>query len=59
MDTTKNLTIRTQRWIYFPASTRFEIACADESTRHCRSLAEATGELVRLFSDAYLMGGEL
>lgn len=48
------------RWLYFPASLAFEKACANESTRSCSgNLAEATGELTRLISDAYLMGGEL
>ena len=55
----KNLTLKTQRFVYFPASWQFENACANESTRHCENLGQCAGLLPRLIADAYLMGGEL
>lgn len=49
----------TQRAMYYPLTVWFEIACADEATRLCRTLAECAGPYPRLIADAYLMGGEL
>ena len=55
----KNLTLKTQRFVYFPASWQFDLACAYEATRQCETLGQCAGLLPRLIADAYLMGGEL
>jgi hypothetical protein len=59
MNTIKDLSIPTQRAMYFPASPQFEVAMAVAATRNCMTLSECAGLLPRLISDAYLMGGEL
>ena len=54
----KNLTIKTQRAMYFPASWQFANAISDYVTRNC-TLGQCAGIDARIEADAYLMGGEL
>jgi len=55
----RNLATPAQRAMYFSMSHRFEVASADEATRHCKTLGECASLLPLLIADAYLMGGEL
>lgn len=59
METIKDLVVPTQRADYVRVSHQFNVACANESTRNCKTLGECAGLLPRLIADAYLMGGEL
>ncbi len=55
----KNLTTKTNRWMYFSASHQFCMACAEFSTRKYYSLGECASLDAMQTADAYLMGGEL